>query len=183
MSEPKTRYQRRIDVTDCQAPRLTRYERFDRVFTTILKQVQAGAELRAEAIGKRIRISLGAKGTWEFPTLEIGLRSIGDILEENIGAVTTVEGDCPEIDPLDQELIRGSLLSVSMFGDKVKVCWTRTLPAQEINLKSGGSHRVARTGVRTLIQDESTKLLTMIREALTVQERVDKVSTLSRRDE
>lgn len=182
MSEPKTRYQRRIDVPDHQVPRLTRYERFDRVLTTILKEVCAGSELRAEAKGKRILISLGTKGVWEFPTLETGLRSIGDILEQNIGAVTTIEGDCPGLDPLDRELLSGSFLSVSAFGDKVKVCWIRTLPAQEIGLKSGGSHRVAQTGVRTLIRDAS-KLLSLIREAVVAPERVDKVSTLARRPE
>lgn len=182
MSEPRTRYQRRIDVPDPQVPRLTRYERFDRVLTTVLKEVLAGSELKAEAKGKRILISLGARGVWEFPTLETGLRSIGDILEQNIGAVTTIEGDCPGIDPLDQELLNGSFLSVSAFGDKVKVCWVRTLPAQEIGLKSGGTHRVAQTGVRTLIRD-ATKLLSLIREAVVVPERVSKVSTLAHRPE
>lgn len=178
MSEPKTRYQRRIDVPDPRAPRLTRYERFDQVFATVLKEVCSGSELRAEAKGRRILISLGTKGVWEFPTLETGLRSIGDILEQNIGAVTTIEGDCPGIDPLDQELLNGSFLCVSAFGDKVKVCWVRTLPAQEIGLKSGATHRVARTGIRTLIRDAS-KLIDLIREAVSVPERVDKVTTLA----
>jgi hypothetical protein len=182
MSEPKTRYQRRIDVLDFQVPRLTRYERFDRVLTTILKEVCAGSELKAEAKGKRILISLGTKGLWEFPTLEVGLRSIGDILEGNIGTVTQIEGDCPGINPLDQELLNGSFLSVSAFGDKVKVCWVRILPTQEIGLKSGGSHRVAQTGVRTLIRDAS-KLLSLIREAVEAPERIDKVSTLAHRPE
>ena len=182
MSKAKTRYQRRIEVLDFSGTPLTRYARFDRALTTVLKRVLAGSELKVEASGKRLKISLGTEGTWEFPTIETGLRSIGDILEGNIGAVTTIEGECPGIDLIDQELLRGSTLSVSGFSGKVKVCWVRALPPEEIVLKSGGSHRVVQKGVRTLIQEEG-RLLNLIREALTVVERVDKVSTLPIRPE
>lgn len=182
MSEAKTRYQRRIEVLDFSGKILTRYERFDRVLTTVLKRVLAGSELKVEAIGKRLKISLGSDGAWEFPTIETGLRSIGDILEGNIGSVTTIEGECPGVDPIDQELLRGSILSVSGFSGKVKVCWLRDLPSEEIELKSGGSHRVVQKGVRTLIQEEG-RILNLIREALAVAERVDKVSILPVRPE
>lgn len=182
MSEAKTRYQRRIEVLDFSGKPTTRYERFDRVFVTVLQKVLAGSELQVESSEKRIKISLGSEGTWEFPTLEIGLRCIGDILESNIGAVSTMEGECPGVDPIDQELLNGSTLSVSGFGGKVRVCWVRPLPPEEIELKSGGSHRVVQKGVRTLIQDEG-KILNLIRDALAVSERVDKVSTLPIRPE
>jgi hypothetical protein len=183
MSEAKTRYNRSVEIIDFQVKPLTRYERFDRVFTTVLKEVLAGSELKADAKGKRIHISLGTKGTWEYPTFELGIRTIGDLLENNIGAgLDTIEGECPGIDPIDQELLRGSFLSASAFGGKVKICWIRSLPAQEIGLKSGGTHRITQKGVRTLIQDESN-FLELIRAGLAAQERIEKGSTLARHTE
>jgi hypothetical protein len=177
MSEAKTRYHRGVEVVNHMVRPLTRYERFDRVLTTVIKEVRSGSELRAEALGKRIQISLGKKGTWIFPTLESGLRSIGDILEGNIGSVSTIDGECPGTDPIDQELLNGSFLIVSAFGDKMKVCWIRTLPALVLEVKSG-SHLVSQRGVKTLVR-EATSLLTLISEAIGVTERVDKVSTLA----
>jgi hypothetical protein len=182
MSEPKTRYQRKIEVLDLSTKPLTRYERFDRVLTTVLKEILAGSDLEVKLKeGKRISISLGKLGSWEFPTLEIGLRSIGDILESNIGAVTTIEGECPGLDLIDQELLKGSFLSVSAFSGKVKVCWIQTLPPQEFELKSGGSHRVTQKGVRTSIQEEG-KILSLIRDALAVPERIETGTTLAHKE-
>ena len=182
MSVAKTRYNRRIEILDSSVKPLTRYERFDRGLTTVLKRVLGGSDLKVEAKGKRLQISLGTEGTWDFPTIEIGLRAIGDLLDGAIGAVTTIEGECPGIDPIDQELLNGSFLSVSAFSGKVKVCWIRTLPPQEIGLKSGGSHRVTQKGVRTSIQEEG-KILALIRDALAAPERIEKGTTLPRRDE
>lgn len=179
MSEPRTRYQRSIEVIDSQVKPLSRYERFDRVLTTVLREVLHGSELKAEAKGRRIHISLGVIGSWEYPNLELGLRSIGDLLEGNIGAVGTVEGECSGIDPIDQELLTGSFLVVSSFGSKVKICWIRTLPPQEVSLKSGGTHHVTQKGFRTSIYDESS-LLDLLRDSLKAQERIEKGSTLSR---
>jgi|WetSurMetagenome_2_1015567.scaffolds.fasta_scaffold362631_1 hypothetical protein len=176
MSEPKTRYRRGIEVLDPQVKPLTRYQRLDRVLTTVFREILAGSDLSVEAKDQRIHISLGSKGSWEFPTLELGLRSIGDLLEGNIGAVTTIEGECPGVDPIDQELLAGSSLSVSNFGGKVKVCWIRSLPEQEVQLKSR-SHRVTHKGVRTLIQDGSNPI-DLIRDALSASERIEKGSNL-----
>lgn len=179
MSEARTRYNRSVEVIDFQVKPLTRYERLDRVFTTILKEVLRGSDLKVEAKSKRIHISLGTKGPWEYPTLELGLRTIGDLLEGNVGAVVdTIEGECPGIDPIDQELLQGAFLTASAFGDKVKICWIRTLPAQEIGLKSGSAHRVAQKGVRTSIYDESN-FLDLIRASLAAPERIEKVSTFT----
>jgi len=137
-----------------------------------------GSELKAEAKGRRIHISLGTT-SWEYPNLELGLRSIGDLLEGNIGAVGTVEGECSGKDQIDQELLNGAFLVVSAFGAKVKICWIRTLPAQEVPLKSGGTHHVTQKGFRTSIYDESN-FIELIRTSLTAQERIEKGSTLSR---
>jgi hypothetical protein len=179
MSEPRTRYNRSVEVIDSQVKPLSRYQRFDRVFTTVLKEVLRGSDLSAEANGRRIHISLGTKGSWEYPNFELGLRSIGDLLESNIGAVATIKGECSGNDPIDQELLKGAFLVASAFGTKVKICWIRTLPAQEVGLKSGGTHRVTQKGVRTAIYEESN-FLELIRASLVAQERIEKGSTLSR---
>jgi hypothetical protein len=119
--------------------------------------VLRGSELRAEAKGGRIHISLGAKGSWEYPNLEIGLRSIGDLLEGNIGAVETIEGECTGSDPIDQELLNGTFLVDSAFGTKVKICWIRTLPAQGdgsrlIRLAFNGWHRLSMSGPNDVVR-------------------------------
>ena len=178
MSESKTRYQRGIEIIDFKVKPLTRYERLDRVFTTVLKEVMSGCDLKVSSKDSRIQISLGTKGTWEYPTLEIGLRAIGDQLEENIGAITTVDGECPGIDPIDQELLAGAFLLVTRSHDKVKVCWIRTLPPQEIALKSGGKHLVNRKGVRVIIQEESN-FLDLIRSSLSAPEHIERSSVLT----
>lgn len=179
MSEPKSRYQRRIEVIDYSIKPLTRYERFDRVFSTILDEVRAGSDLVVQANAKRIQISLGADRVGVFPTLEVGLRCIGDLLENN-GAITSIEGDCPGTDSLDQELLSGNYLTVSKFGDKLKVCWIRNLSAQEFDLKDGATHRVARRGIRTWIHEETgTKIFSMFRQALAAPERIERMCLLS----
>jgi hypothetical protein len=180
MSEPKTRYHRGIEVIDFQVKPLTRYERLDRVFTTVLKEVMAGSDLKVVSQDKRIQISLGTKGTWDHLTLEIGLRAIGDLLERNIGAITPVAGECPGIDPIDQELLAGASLIVTRSHDKVKVCWIRTLPPQEVELKSGGKHLFNRKGTRVTIQEESN-ILELIRSALAAPEHIEKSSVLTSR--
>jgi hypothetical protein len=176
MSKAKSRYHRGIEVIDHQVKPLTRYQRLDRVLTTVFREILVGSKLSAKAKDQRIHIFLGSKGAWEFPTLELGLRSIGDLLEGNIGALTTIEGECPGVDLIDQELLAGSSLSVFKFGDKVKICWIRSLPGQEVQLKSG-VHYVTNKGVRTSIQ-EGSKLLDLIRRALAVTERIEKGSNL-----
>jgi len=178
MSEAKTRYHRAVEVIDFQVKPLTRYERLDRVFTTVLKEVMDGSDLKVVAKDKRIQISLGEKGTWDHLTLEIGLRAIGDLLERNIGAITTVDGDCPGIDPIDQELLAGASLLVTRSHDKVKVLWVRMLSPQEVSLKSGGKHLVSRKGIRVTIQEESN-ILDLIRATLAAPEHIEKSSVIT----
>ena len=180
MSEAKTRYNRGVEVIDLQVKPLTRYERLDRVFTTVLRRVMSGYDLKVSSKDKRIQISLGEKDTWDYPTLEIGLRAIGDLLEENIGAITIVDGECPGIDPIDQELLAGASLLVTRSHDRVKTCWTRALAQDAINLKSGGKHLVNRMGVRVTLQEESN-LLELIRSALAAPEHIVKSSVLTSR--
>ena len=89
-----------------------------------------------------------------------------------------IEGECPGIEPLDQELLKGSTLTVRGLGERLIAGWTRMLP-ERTYVHKGVMHRVHRTGTRTATGLITIKSRGVAKEALEATEAVAEGSILN----
>lgn len=177
MPDP-SRFERDIDVTDApEGPVVSRFERLDREVDLVDKALLDGSTLEVKAENNRILLSLEPNGiSGKYPTLEVGLISIGEAL--NGDPLEDVEGESPGLDPVDQELLRGTTLTVSGLGKRLIAVWKRVLPERAYKHK-GVTHRVHRTGTRTASGLLAIKSRGVAKEALEANEEVAEGSILN----
>ena len=173
-----TRFDHDIDIIEpAEGPIVSRFGRLDREVELVDKTILNGSTLEARAENKRIIVTLMPNGpAGKYPTLEIGLISLGESL--NGDPLEDVEGEAPGIDPVDQELLKGSTLTVMGLGQRLMAVWKRTLPERTYQHK-GATHRVHRTGTRTATGQLSIKSMGVAKAALDVTEAVAEGSILN----
>jgi hypothetical protein len=173
-----TRFDHDIDIIEpCTGPVVSRFERLDREVDLVDRAILSGSTLEVRAEGKRITLVLTPDGpAGKYPTIEVGLISLGEAL--NGDPLEDVEGECPGLDPLDQELLKGSTLTIKGLGERLIAVWKRILPERTYQHK-GVTHRVHRTGTRTATAELSHKSRGVAKEALEVTEAVAEGSILN----
>jgi hypothetical protein len=173
-----TRFDHDIDIIESSTgPVVSRFERLDREVDLVDRAILGGSTLEVRAEAKRITLALvpnGPSGT--YPTLEVGLISLGEAL--NGEPLEKVEGECPGLDPIDQELLKGSTLTIKGLGERLIAVWKRTLPERTYRHKNV-VHRVYRTGTRTATSHLYQKSRVTAKEALEVAEVVAEGSILN----
>lgn len=174
------RYHRTIEVFDRNIKPPSRYERIDRVFTDLFDIVFDGAALTVEAKGRRIQITFKDKGTWEYPSLEVGLRFIGDFLDGTTAEASPVDGDCTGSAAIDQEVLNGTvILAEKTSEDEIQVRLVRQLPLDNVPMKGGKAHVLVQRGTRVVV-GKRTNLFELICSAVGSEERVERSSLIKR---
>lgn len=173
-----TRFDHDIDIIDLSnGPVVSRFDRLDREVDLVDRAILNGSTLEVRAEGTRIILALTPEGpSGKYPTIEVGLISLGEAL--NGDPLEDVEGECPGIDPIDQELLKGSTLTIKGLRERLIAVWKRTLPERTYQHK-GLIHRVHRTGTRTSIAEVSHKSRGVAKESLEVTEMVFEGSILN----
>jgi hypothetical protein len=173
-----TRFDHDIDIIDAsEGPVVSRFERLDREVDLVDKAILGGSTLEVVAESNRIILALRPGGpSGKYPTLEVGLISLGEAL--NGDPLEDVEGDCPGIDPVDQELLKGSTLTITGLGTRLMAVWKRKLPERTFQYK-GKPHRVHRTGTRTAVGVLANKSRGIAKEALEATEEIAEGSILN----
>jgi hypothetical protein len=174
-----TRFDHDIDIIDpSEGPVVSRFERLDREVDLIDRAILSGSTLEVRSDGTRIILALTPEGpSGKYPTLEVGLISLGEVL--NGDPLEDVEGGCPGIDPVDQELLKGSILTIKGLGERLIAVWKRTLPERTYQHK-GLTHRVHRTGTRTAVAILSHKSRGVAKSALEATEVIAEGSILNK---
>lgn len=173
-----TRFDHNIDIIEPAAgPVISRFERLDWEVDLVDRAILSGSTLEVRAEVRRLILALTPNGpSGKYPTNEIGWISLGEAL--NGGPLEDVEGECPGLDPIDQELLNGSTLTISGLGERLIAVWKRILPERTYRHK-GVVHRVHRTGTRTATAVLSHKSRGVAKEALEVIESVAEGSILN----
>ena len=173
-----TRFDHDIDILEpSTGPVVSRFERLDREIDLVDRAILGGSTLEVRAEEKRIILTLTPNGpSGKYPTIEVGLISLGEAL--NGDPLEDVEGECPGIDPIDQELLKGSTLTIKGLGTRLIAVWKRILPERSYTHKKV-VHRVHRTGTRTATGLLSSKSRGVAKEALDVTEAVAEGSILN----
>jgi hypothetical protein len=173
-----TRFDHNIDIIEpAEGPIVSRFERLDREVELVDHKIMQGFTLEAIAENGRINVSLKPNGpSGKFPSLEIGLISLGEFLDGS--PLEDVEGEAPGIEPVDQELLKGATLTVQGLGQRLIAVWRRSLPERTFDHK-GKTHRVHRTGTRTATSVVAIRTLGVAREALTMEEKVSEGTILN----
>lgn len=173
-----SRFDHDIDIIEpAEGPIASRFERLDREVDLVDKNILSGSTLEVRAENKRIILALKPNGpSGKYPTLEVGLISLGEAL--NGDPLEDVEGESPGIDPVDQELLKGSTLTVMGLGERLIAVWRRTLPERTYHHK-GKTHRVHRTGTRTATGLRAIKSRGVAKAALEATEAIAEGSILN----
>lgn len=174
-----TRFDHDIDIIEPSAgPVVSRFERLDREVDLVDRAILSGSTLEVRAEAKRIILALTPNGpSGKYPTIEVGLISLGEAL--NGDPLEDVEGECPGLDPIDQELLKGSTLTISGLGERLIAVWKRILPERTYRHK-GVTHRVHRTGTRTATGALSHKSRGVAKSALEATEVIAEGSILNK---
>lgn len=177
MSLPRSRFERNIDIPDIGGTPTTRFARLNKDLDRVDLEIKAGATVTAKVDEKRILVELKPNGlSGKFPSLEIGLRTFGEVLDGS--PMEIIEGEAPGIDVLDKELLAGYELTVDIIGKRIRATWSKKLPPRDVEI-SGGKHQLYQTSIRSLVSEISGKLLETARSALAVKERIEKGSVLN----
>lgn len=171
--EPKTRFDRELDVWE-PTQGTSRFERLDRGLGVVTKLVRDGAALSATCKEGRVALKMGSyEGS--FPSLEIGVTSIGESVESDTWSVESVPGACAGETPIDRFLVEGGSVQVGELGGRLHALLTRKLPERSF-LDKNVTHRVYRKGIRKAVGDD---LLGVVEAALGAQEEVLEGSLMS----
>ncbi len=173
-----SRFDHDIDIAEpAEGPVVSRFERLDREVDLVDKALLDGSTLEVTAADNRILLTLKPSGlSGKYPTFEVGLISLGEAL--NGDPLEDVKGESPGLDPIDQELLKGTTLTVSGLGKRLIAVWKRVLPERTYKHK-GVTHRVHRTGTRTAADSLSAKSRGVAKAALEAREEVVEGSILN----